>query len=279
MKVDQLKNDMLASLSVMDSSVFDIDVFKKTGLFIVRDAIPDNKLHRWQNAWEEYANSEEGERKEAEDNYSKVEIKTNLPDLLDGIHRDECFVDLAEEIFGNPVGLFNKRFVVKDAFYNGEVFLHQDTCYQCGLVEKASLFGAIFDMTPDNGGLKFYPGTHRFGYLGDAGQIKETTLPDDWPIVAPSLRAGDIAIMNSLLWHGSPAYKAGHYRVVADFVYQSARDYSTVEVLRGNEDIENNFLNQGDKGAGIFQRSRVSRLIELQKIVDDALRNEQEDAE
>lgn len=266
MKINQLKQQMDAILPSIDSETFNLELFQQAGVFIVRNAIPQDKLAYWQEHWHRYYESDIGKRRKAEYEYNKVEVK-DIPEPLSGIHREGCFLDIVEQIFGPNIGLFNKRFVVKDELSRGPIFLHQDTCYQFGGVNKASIFAAIFDANPGNGVLEFYLGTHKFGYLGDAGEIRDDLLPADWPVVHPELKAGDLAVMNSLTWHGSPPHTKGNDRVLTDFIYQDADDFSTVEVVRGNADIEPNFLNRSREHC-LFKRSRVTRLKELQAIAD-----------
>lgn len=266
MKIEQLKQEMTALLPAIDSQTFDLDLFRKAGVFIVRNVIPKELLKEWQDHWYAYYKSDIGKRRKAEYDYNKVEVK-DIPEPLSQIHRSDCFLDIVEQIFGPNIGLFNKRFVVKDEVARGPVFLHQDTCYQFGGVNKVSVFAALFDADPANGGLEFYVGTHHFGYLGDAGEIRDDLLPEDWPRVHPTLKAGDLAIMNSLTWHGSPPHTKGNDRVMTDFIYQDADDFSTVEVVRVHAEIEPNFLNQSREHC-LFKRSRITRLKELQAIAD-----------
>ena len=266
MKIETLKQDMIALLPKIDSTEFDLEVFKESGVFVVRNAIPKDKLEQWQSHWKAYYESDIGKRRKPEYEYNKVEVK-DIPEPLAAIHRESCFLDIVEQLFGPNIGLFNKRFVVKDSLSRGSVFLHQDTCYQFGGVAKASIFAALFDANPENGGLAFHLGTHKFGYLGDAGEIRDDLLPEDWPVVHPRLNAGDLAVMNSLTWHGSPPHSSGNDRVMTDFIYQDAEDFSTVEVVRGNAEIEPNFLNRSREDC-LFKRSRVTRLKELQALED-----------
>lgn len=264
MKIGDLQLEMNELISQIDSTRFDLDLFKKTGVFVVRNAIPNKEIQHWQDAWRKYHESDIGKRRIAEYDYNKVEVK-NIPEHLANIHKEKAVLDIIEQIVGPNIGLFNKRLVIKDSLSRGSVFLHQDTCYQFGGVDKLSAFIALSVVNPENGGLKFYTGTHRFGYLGDAGEIRDDLLPSDWPCVHPNLQPGDMALMNSLLWHESPPHTGGPDRILTDFIYQNADDPSTLEVLRGDAEIEENFLTKS-REESLFKRSRVSRLIELQAL-------------
>jgi hypothetical protein len=120
-------------------------------------------------------------------------------------------------------------------------------------------------MTPENGGMSFYPGTHHFGYLGDAGELDLAVLGPDWPKLTPSVGPGDVVLMNSCTWHGSGPHISGPDRILADVIYQPADDPSGVTLLRG-EWRTGVFLNQLPKN--LFVRCRASRLTELQRKVD-----------
>src|SRR5581483_11638430 len=172
------------------------------------------------------------------------------------IHEHPALLDIIELAFGPDIALYNQRFVVKDEHSRTPVFAHQDYCYHVGWPNKASAFVALSPMTPENGGMVFYPGTHHFGYLGDAGEINIDILEPGWPELAPSLDPGDVAIMNSCTWHRSGPHVSGPDRVLADIIYQPADDPSGVALLRGQWQTEI-FMNGASLGGRkLFVRSR-----------------------
>lgn len=120
-------------------------------------------------------------------------------------------------------------------------------------------------VSAENGGMAFYPGTHQFGYLGDAGEINPRIVDADWPVVSPTLAPGDVVLMHSLTWHESGTHNNGPDRIMADIIYQPADDPSGIALLRGKWRTEVFF---DRKAAKIFMRSRSSRLIELQRELD-----------
>ena len=192
----------------------------------------------------------------------------DLKEGLEGIWRDPKIVDIVSKVFGPNVGLFKRRFVIKDENYRGDVFLHQDTPYQIGTVEKASVFVALSEAGPRNGGMIYYPGTFRFGYLGNAGEINRNILPSDWPVLHPALEVGDLALMHSMTWHESSAFHEGPDRILTDFIYQDANDPSTIEVVAGEGGWSPNFLN-GKRGENfylsLFRRSRTTTITDMKK--------------
>jgi ectoine hydroxylase-related dioxygenase (phytanoyl-CoA dioxygenase family) len=216
----------------IDSTKFDKDIFDKTGLFIIRKAIPKDLIKEWQDEWKNFYQSSLAAGRNV-NIHNPVDLKEKLPEKLALIYKNNTLLDYAEQVFGKNVALLNHRFVIKDKFSPGEVFLHHDYCYHIGMPNKASFFLAISHVGKKNGGLTYYLGTHKYGYLGDAGEIDPEQFNEQWPQVTPELEPGDFAIMNSLLWHKSGINEAGIDRIVADIIYQPADDPSGKELLRG----------------------------------------------
>ena len=167
-----------------------------------------------------------------------------------------------QEVFGENIALYNHRFVIKDKFSPGEVFLHQDFCYHLGMPFKASFFLALSYAGKKNGGMTFFPGTHKYGYLGDAGAINPQAFKETWPEYTPELEPGDFAIMNSLVWHTSGPNEAGIDRILADIIYQPANDPSSKELLRGEWQTDI-FFNREINAKEFFKSSRVTKIIDL----------------
>lgn len=263
-----LQREMQELTPAMDASTFDPDVFAKTGVFVLRNAVNRETVKKWRSEYYRQISSfgASGRKK----GYNPVEFE-NLKEGLQGIWRDPQIVRLASQVFGPNVGLFKARFVVKDQSYRGEIFLHQDTSYQLGTVQKASVFMAVTEAGPHNGGLIVYPGTKRFGFLGDAGEINREILPKDWPALCPVLEAGDLLLMQSMTWHESGAYVEGPDRVLTDFIYQDANDPSTLEVVAGEGGWETNFLSAkrgDDYQISLFRRCRTKTMKELYDKID-----------
>jgi hypothetical protein len=134
-------------------------------------------------------------------------------------------------------------------------------------MNKLSAFIPLSSVTPENGALTFFPGTHRLGYLGDAGEINPDILDSDWPTICPSLEPGDVVFMNSLTWHQSGPHTGGEDRIMADIIYQPADDPSCSEIVRGEwmTDMRLDRIPRNE----FFRRSRTSRLVELEKRVKE----------
>lgn len=190
--------------------------------------------------------------------FNKVAINGPFPEQLTALYRHKAVLDVMMQAFGQDIALYNFRFVVKDRHARDSVFLHQDTPYHVGWPQKASLFIAFTEVTRDNGGLVFYPQTHRYGYLGDAGSLLRPT--ESAAATHYAMRPGDAILMHSATWHESLPHVSGPDRVIADIIFQPASDPSGVELLRGQWRTKV-FL---DRDKPIFVRSRVSRIKELE---------------
>lgn len=263
--LDSLKEEVRGLLPAMEGERFDPQVFARSGVFVVRGAVAKGVVEEWK---QEYYRQIEAEREKSRyKSYHPVEF-LDLKAGLDGMWRHPDLLKVASQIYGADVGLFKRRFVIKDQNFRGNVFLHQDTAYQIGSVEKTSFFLALTEAGPRNGGMVFYPGTFRFGYLGDAGEINRQILPPDWPTLHPSLAPGDMAVMQSMTWHESSAFVEGPDRIITDFIYQKADDPSTIEVVAGEGGWEANFLNakRGENfQTALFQRSRTTTINDLKR--------------
>jgi ectoine hydroxylase-related dioxygenase (phytanoyl-CoA dioxygenase family) len=241
----------------IDSTEFNKDIFDKTGLFIIRNAIPEKLIKEWRAEWDDFYSKNLAAGRNVNVN-NPVDLKEQLPEKLALIYKNDIILDFAEQVFGKNVALLNHRFVIKDKFSPGEIFLHHDYCYHIGLPAKASFFVPLSYAGKKNGGLTFYLGTHKYGYLGDAGEIDPDQFKEVWPQVTPELQPGDLTIMNSLLWHKSGINEAGIDRIVADIIYQPANDPSGKELVRG--EWQTDVFIQHSNLINYFKNSRVKKI-------------------
>lgn len=256
-----------ALLPRIDSAIFDHEVFAQTGLFVIRQAIQAEELALWRAAWDDFYATELAAGENVS-RFNPVSIDLAVPPVLQAVHQSPALLDIAEQVFGPDLALYNQRFVVKDRYRLGDIFLHTDFPYHYGWPNKASAFLALSTVNRDNGGMYFYPGTQQFGYLADTGELNADVLPECWPVVSPSLDAGDVVLMHSATWHGSHPFSHGPNRILADIIYQPADDPSGVALLRGQWQTELRI--DKDMKARLYKRSRVTRLVELQKKLDAA---------
>jgi hypothetical protein len=256
-----------ALLPKIDSALFDPEVFAQTGLFVIRQAIQAKELALWRTEWDFFYSTELASGENVS-RFNPVSIDLALPPLLQAIHKSPSLLDIVEKVFGPDLALYNQRFVIKDRYRLGDIFLHSDFPYHYGWPDKASAFLALSPVNRDNGGMYFYPGTQQFGYLADTGELDADVLPRGWPVVSPMLDAGDVVLMHSATWHGSHPFSHGPDRVLVDIIYQPADDPSSSALLRGQWQTELRI--DKDMKKRLYKRSRVTRLVELQKKLDAA---------
>ena len=249
------------ALAHVSAPRFDPQVYAETGFFILRQAIDKQVVARWQQVWQEFHAGKLSEGRNV-NRANPVALTEELPEALARMYREPVFIDTVKQIFGENVALFNHRFVIKDAHSSGKVFLHQDSCYHLGNLNKCSLFVPLSIANEDNGGMTFHAGSHKLGYLGDAGEINPEAFEIRWPQVTPELHPGDFLVMNSSLWHESGPNKNGVHRILADMIMQPADDPTGKELLSGEwkTDIFYSPLNC----ARYFSNSRVLKIIKYE---------------
>lgn len=245
--------------------VIDFDVLAELGFFVLRGALPTEVCARYKAAYDAYKAGPDFDRTP----HHLTEVRVGLDQPLAGILREPDFVRLAAQFFGGNVGLYNIRVVKKDATDVAPVFLHQDIGYQYGGMARYSLFVPLTHCDESNGGLTFIPGTHRFGYLGDAGSLHDIA-PGDLLRPTPAVEPGDVIAMDSALWHRSGPNRTQAERVYYDLHINPADDPATRQVICGLRDER--WALDYDAGQ-LFESSRTQRLRALYRQID-ALRDE-----
>jgi len=212
--------------------------FDRDGYVIERGACESSAV-MWWDVWKAHYDPDRELR------WNKVEVVGPFPPPLSCVPEHPSLLRTAALLLGASVSCYNYRLLVKDARSGGDVFAHQDCGYHVGSLPKLSAFVALSHVYADNGGLVFWPGTHRYGYLGDVGEID---VSGRYGVSCPPMHPGDVCYMHSALWHASLPRVGGCLRVLADVIYQRADDPAR-ELPR----------------EGIFKRSRVSRIQELER--------------
>lgn len=256
------------AVSLASGKIFDPDVFKEVGFFVMRDAIPEAVVQRWQMEWNDfYTNQLKNGR--SVNRANPVALTEKLPGTLATMYREPIFAETLKHVFGEHVALYNHRFVIKDAYSLDKVFLHQDSCYHLGSLNKCSVFVPLSIVNEDNGGLSFHAGSHKMGFLGDAGEIDPSSFDMVWPKVTPALHPGDFVVMNSSLWHESGPNKNGVNRILADMIMQPANDPTGKELLSGT--WQTDFFYSPLNCIRYFSNSRVLKIIKYEKELNTLL--------
>jgi len=256
--------DIRELLPLADGPELSLDVYREVGFFVVRNVIPEDQVKEWQSAWNRLHMDQLKDREV--DVWNPVMVHEKLPPVLAEIHKCPQVLDLMQQVYPD-LALYMQRFVIKDHNSRGPVFVHQDFPYDYGWPEKTTTFIPLSVSNTTNGGISFYPGTHHFGYLGDVGEIDTSMIRDDWPLVTPDLKPGDIALAHTCTWHCSPPHEGGPDRILVQSTFQPSSDPSSTSLLRG--EWKTRFRLGGkiprDK---FFIRCRSSRIRELQAQVD-----------
>lgn len=200
-------------------TTFQKDVLDTLGFFVLRAGIGKENAERYLHTYREL--SAQGVLKRSE--FHSTEVKISHVDHFDDLPKLAELQNVWPHLYGGIVGTSFKRILAKAADSPNPVILHQDICYQYGETEQYSFFMALTECGLTNGGLKFYPGTHKLGYLGDAGTLNPEILPDGLPVCSPVLYPGDVVMMHSSTWHFSDAFVSGNERI-----------YIELHVLDGN---------------------------------------------
>jgi ectoine hydroxylase-related dioxygenase (phytanoyl-CoA dioxygenase family) len=137
------------------------------------------------------------------------------------------------------------------------VFLHQDSSYHFGSDQKYSIFIPLTDCRIDNGGLIFIPGSHKFGFMGDAGALNDI-YPEGLTLVSPELSVGDLLVMNSHMWHKSRTNVSGEPRIYFDIHIMDSLAPFSKRTLIGNDPSDYSIKNYDNDV--IFANSRYQRL-------------------
>jgi hypothetical protein len=194
-------------------------------------------------------------------------LESELPDEVVKVEaHSEAAKVIGHLLKGGETGILNSKLIVKDSKFSGPVFLHQDSSYQVGS-DNITCFFLLSDLQMDpvrKSTIRALAGTHSFGHLGDVGEIDRTILDDNWPEIEFCYPKFTYVFMNPHLWHYSNSGELGaNVRGIYAFTCH-CRSALSVRLPGSKLLLPSNRLNTGK----IFVRSRVSRLIELQKQVD-----------
>jgi len=207
----------------MEGKKLSCDVLRRTGVFILRELISTELASAYLKKY--YRSLEDGSAMPRENHLTEVSFGLNAP--LATILNESAIRELALQVFDGGAGLHNIRVVRKDQHNVEEVFVHQDSPNCLGFFDRFSMFLALSACDDKNGGLFVYPGTHNFGYLGDAGAIRHELTARMYKFV-PSLLPGDCLVMHSAIWHGSSRSRTDQPRVMYDIQIQPVEDPSSI---------------------------------------------------
>jgi hypothetical protein len=251
MPIKELNN--ITNNNKFENDKINLSILNKYGFFIIRGLIPFNLINNYFLKYNEYKLSNFFDR----NNSHLTEVRIGSSNSLINILYEDPIVKLAKSLFPKGAGVYNIRIVKKDNTDRNKVFLHQDVGYQYGSFNRYSIFIPLSNCYKENGGLTFVPGSHSFGYLGDAGAIRESILPIDLDLVTPNVRPGDVIIMNSYTWHKSDYNQTGEDRIYYDIHLNQWDDPSSKYQIKAG--VKNKYEIDYDLEY-IFDNSRLQRL-------------------
>jgi len=127
---------------------------------------------------------------------------------------DDRLLDIAEQFVGPDIALFASHYICKPSYSGRPVLWHQDGAYwPLEPMEVVTLWLAIDDSTPDNGGLRVIPGSqseglHELRAREDLDSVlgsETATDVDESLAVDLALSAGDVEVHHPNIIHGSKA--------------------------------------------------------------------------
>ena len=247
-KLNALTNNLL-----YEGDFINLNVLNTFGIFILKNCFNKSLISKYLSFYHSYKNSSDFDRNDKH----LTEVRITDGNSLLNILSEPNFHKISLNLFPEGAGIYNIRIVKKDSTDMNPVFLHQDVGYQYGSFERYSIFIPLTKCSKLNGGLTFIPGSHHFGYLGDAGAIKNSIIPKDLIQITPTVIPGDIIIMNSFTWHKSGFNSEGSERVYFDIHLNKSSDPASKYLINTDDFREYSLDYTNDN---IFENSRLQRL-------------------
>lgn len=229
--IEKIKN-YLTSRSY-EGRILNLEGLKEFGVFILKGVLDKKYIKTLYDEYLLLMNNQEIRK----DDYHRTQVRISEDQKFTDILRGNQFIELSKSIFKHGAALDFMRIVKKDESNPAPVFLHSDAVYNIGWFDAYSCFIPLTHCNQENGGLSFYPGTHNYGHLGDAGGIA-SILPSDYPKLTPDVYPGDIVIMHSGTWHESGVHVGNGPRVYLEFAIRDSLDPASKKLIHGRDERE-----------------------------------------
>jgi len=228
----------MIAISLIEGSRLDLSAFRNYGVFVIRDCFSDRETTELVSVWNDFYESDlRNNRLVGANGASAQDLCETVPDAIARLYKHPRLVALMNSIYGENVVFCQQRILIKDHHFGGGVPGHQDFSYYRGGMNKVGLFVPLTLCHPRNGGLHFVLKSHKFGYLGERGYIPSPKLLpphlDKLEVVSPTVRPGDVMLMDICTWHFSLDSETGESRVYVNPYYQPATDGSYDTLLSG----------------------------------------------
>jgi len=171
---------------------------------------------------------------------------------------DDRLLDIAELFVGSDIALFASHYICKPPYSGRPVLWHQDGAYwPLEPMEVVTLWLAIDDSTPENGGLRVIPGSHREDLhelrardeLDSVLGSESATEVDESRAVSLTLAAGDVEVHHPRIMHGSTANSSPNQRCGLTIRYIP----TSTRITAREQPYPSAFLLRGKPGTNDYQ--------------------------
>jgi len=138
---------------------------------------------------------------------------------------DPALLDVVEDLLGPDLVIYNTQALLKPAFHGTSQPWHQDAAYwPIRPMNMVSCWIAIDEATPENGCMRFIPGSHKRGLAehrsgrplsaasgGTAAAVQEIQVDESRAAAVPAM-PGHGSLHHCLTHHGTPPNRTPHRR-------------------------------------------------------------------
>ena len=169
----------------------------------------------------------------------KVEPIIDVVPALKDLVYDPRMTRPPAQVFGEDVFLFEDKLNYKPPFVGEKYDLHQDYAYWQDFTDRLITVTLLLDdATPENGCLRFVPGSHKKGLIpreNDHPRLITEQVDDPSISVDAPGHAGDLVIFSCYTAHHSFANRTDRGRRAILYTYNPASDGDTYATYKGLE--------------------------------------------
>ncbi len=204
------------------------EIFQRDGYYVAEELFSAAEMDRAKEEVRAVLNKVAPERANKVDNGVYVGLTLNS-EFFKQLNGDRRIADIWEEIFGPNIEFWSDKIVYKSAGVDFGSPWHQDYTYWKG-ANKYSVWIALDDATPENGCLKFIPGSHRSEVahkgedkdgVGFINRLRPEDVDENKAVVMPA-RKGTAVFFHDLTLHSSFPNKTGKDRWALISTYRDA---------------------------------------------------------
>lgn len=171
---------------------------------------------------------------------------------------DERLLDIAEIFVGPDIALFASHYISKPPYSGQPVLWHQDGAYwPLEPMNVVTLWLAVDESTPENGGVRVIPGSHRgemhaLRQRADTDNVlgSESAIDvDESTAVDIVLAPGDVEVHHPKIMHGSNANTSPKRRCGLTIRYIP----TSTRIVTDQQPYASAFLLRGQPGVNVYQ--------------------------